>query len=191
MRPDHRTGRRQGDLGRGVLASAAVLEARDPEVEELAELVRRDHHVLGLQVAVQDAGRVGMPERLEQSRRDRERLSERKRAFSEAVAEGFAIDVFHGEKGNAVDFPGLVERGDRRMLEARARGGLAEEPFPRVRRDRRGEDFDRRRPPEGEVAGEKDLAHAPGTQRLVDSVVREDAPDHRRSGAAYNPGKPQ
>ena len=135
-------------------------KAGDPEVEEASDLSARQHDVLGLDVAVEDAGRVGVVERLEQGTRHHECLGQRKRATAQAVPEGLARNVLHREERDPVGLAGLVERRDRGMLEAGAGFGFAPKPRRQLGRHGLGDDLQRRRPSESEVAGEEHLSHS-------------------------------
>ena len=63
---------------RDVLAAALVglRQLGQAEVQDLGDTLRRDHHVRGLEVAVDDAGGVGGGERVGQGNGDPQRLAE-------------------------------------------------------------------------------------------------------------------
>ena len=64
--PDDGAGLGQGDLGPIFAACLVFVHPGDPEVEQLAEVVAGHHDVFRLDVAVQNARRVGVDEGLEQ-----------------------------------------------------------------------------------------------------------------------------
>ena len=62
---------------------------RKPEIENLRETVRRDHDVLGLQVAMNDAGFMGLSEAVGHLGRDRQDAPQSAAARRRSAAEGF------------------------------------------------------------------------------------------------------
>ncbi len=189
---DHGARLRERDFRRRLRLRIGVLvHARDAEVEKLSQIVRGHHHVLGLDVPVEDSGLVGVSERFQKRSGDRERLRKRQRPAAQPIAERLSRDVLHGQERDAVGLAGLVERGDRGMLQPSAGRRFAKEPRARFGRQRGGKDLDRRGATEGEVPGEKDLSHASRAERLLDPIVGEDPADHALLAAAYNPANSQ
>jgi hypothetical protein len=127
-RPDDGAGFGQRDL-RLLLAASLLLfvQLGDPEVEQLAEVIAGDHDVLRLDIAVQDARRVRVDQRFQQRPDQRERLRKRQRAAPQPVAQSLTLDELHRQEGDALRLAGLEERGDGRMLQARAGLRLAKE----------------------------------------------------------------
>ena len=88
-----------GDCERSEDAGAGALPGLgEAEVEDLHLAVRRDLHVGGLQVAVDDALLVRLLERLGDLPRDRERLVDRDRPALQPLGEVLAGDELHGEE---------------------------------------------------------------------------------------------
>jgi hypothetical protein len=84
-----------------------------------------------LEIAVDDAADVGVGQGL--AHRDRRRQKRQAlgqgRALADHLIEGAAVDPAHREERSAVGpQPGLVDRHDRRVLQARGDEGLAAEP---------------------------------------------------------------
>ncbi len=125
-RADHVAGRRQpgrvGDQG-------------DAEVHQLgARLAVDDLDVLRLDVAVDDAARVGVVERLAEVGADLADLAVRQRVFAGQAGEGRALDQLGDEQRVAVLLPHLVEGHDAGVVEAGRRLRLAHAPASRPRR---------------------------------------------------------
>jgi hypothetical protein len=109
----------------------------DPEIHDLDPAVRRDHHVGGFDVPVDDAGLVAVPERAEDAGHIGDAVLRGQVAGLHVVAEGSALDVFHDDEGNAhlVLWPvrdlllaGVVDRDDVRVVESGNGLRLAAEP---------------------------------------------------------------
>ncbi len=132
----------------------------------------------GLMSRCSNAGRVRVIQRFEQAGGQRDGLRERKRTALQPIAKGLSRDVFHGQKDRSAVVPGLVERGDGGMLQARAGLRLAPQAGAQVGIDRLREKLDRGGSSEDQIAGEKHLAHAPGSQASLDEEVRQSLADH-------------
>ena len=124
-----------------VASSPGLAEGlRDAEVEELDDLLvvdAREEDVGRLEVAVDDAGAVGAPERPADLLGDLRRLAQRQAPLAlEPVAEVLAAEQLHHEVGEvAVD--AVVEHlHDVRPAQARRRPGLPREARARVARAR-------------------------------------------------------
>ena len=87
------------DVGRVVGAPVAQprLDAREAEVQDLHEPLARDHHVLGLQVAVHDALRVRGRQRGRQLRRDLDQPLGGERGPSDQRAHALAVHELHDD----------------------------------------------------------------------------------------------
>ena len=118
----------------------AALGAGDAEVGDLHPALRRDEHVSGLHVAVDDAVAVRELERVGDVGRDPGRFHRRERAVSvEHVAERLPVDVLHHDEGRVVLLAPVVHRDDVRVVQARGRLRFTAEPLDerRVGRERR------------------------------------------------------
>jgi hypothetical protein len=134
-----------------------------------------DHHVLGLEIAVEDAEGVRLGERGQHLGNDlhHPRGLERE-ILGDELQEVAAREVLHGEEERAVLGLPEVDDGDGvRVVEARGGPGLAVEALHdrRVREERALEDLERDRPIQREVGGLVDLAHPAAAEELVDEVL--------------------
>ena len=102
--------RRPASLGIG------LDELGQAEVEELGVAVAGDHDVVGLDVAVEDAGVVGLGQALGDLEGDLDRAQEVELAVGDEPADGPAVDVLHGDEEIAVDLVDVVDLGDGRMV---------------------------------------------------------------------------
>ncbi len=117
--------------GRG--QGGAVGEAGDAEVHQLgAEFpLGGDEDVLRLDVAVDDAARVGVVERLAEVGADLADLAVAERPFAAQPGQGAALDQLGDQQRVAVLLAHLVEGDDARVVESRGRLGLAQAPAGR------------------------------------------------------------
>ena len=118
----------------------------EAEVEDLRVAVRRDDHVLGLDVAVDDARLVGL---LEPARhldgRSRARRAGRARAPGSGALTVLPWNELHRDEDASRPFVDVVDLGDRGMVD-RGRGSrLLDEarPCAPVRRSSSGQDLER------------------------------------------------
>ena len=124
---------------------------------------------------MQDAGRVGVGQGLEQAARHRDRLLGGERAFLQSRAERRAGDVLEGQDGGALGFEQLVEGGDTGVLEPGHRFRFQAKAPAEVVPHFLIEDLERRHSPQGEVARQEDLPHPSGTQGAEHRVRTEAA----------------
>ncbi len=104
--------------------------ARDAEVRDHGRAAEQ-HHVLGLDVPVDDAVLVREGERRRDVPRDADRVVHRQLFVAlEQVAQRFALHVGHDEVEESVRLAGVVQRQDVGMLETGDRFDLVEEPVP-------------------------------------------------------------
>ena len=158
---------------------------RETEVEDLHLAVRRQLHVRGLEVAVDDALLVRLLERLGDLPRDWQRLVRCDRSPLQPLGEVLALDQLHGDQVNrrAIAKRGrleaielcdvrVVERGEqlRLALEAREPVGVGGE--------RGGQQLQSHLAAEPRVRRAVDLAHAAGADR-PDDLVRPEALSRR------------
>jgi len=145
---------------------------------QLRSAALAQHDVFRLDVAVQNAGGVGVVERFEHSEGRRERVVRPHRTAAEPVAQRPSTDVPPRNERAGIGLAGLVERGNRRMLKPGARFGLAQESLPERGLIRVRDHLDRHRPSEREIACQVHGSHPPGAQRLFDEIVADRAPYH-------------
>jgi hypothetical protein len=118
-----------------------IEQLRDPEVEQLGKDtvgVRREEHVLGLEVAVRDPLGVRRVQRAGKRPQDRERLAERQVALArDPAVEGLAVEVLHH-----IVVAAVVERPEREdvddvvVADLVDRARLGHEPRHHLRIDR-------------------------------------------------------
>ena len=186
--------RRAGSLGRhrDLLGES--------EVKDLGEAVAPHHHVLGLQVAVDDSCLVRRREALGDLDADRENARERKRRRScEHLAQRLALDPLHREERAAAALADVVDRDDVRVVEGRRRSRLVLEAGETlaVGRQRLRENLDGDEPAEARVPRLVDLPHATGADGRQDLVRpetragRKHLPDERIAGRRRRPAPPK
>ena len=126
-------GERADDVaGRG--QPGRVGDQGDAEVHQLgARLAVDDLDVLRLDVAVDDAARVGVVERLAEVGADLADLAVGEHVFAGQAGEGRALDQLGDEQRVAVLLPHLVEGHDAGVVEARRRLRLAQHPLAGLR----------------------------------------------------------
>ncbi|MFO0744357.1 MAG: hypothetical protein U1F43_01615 [Myxococcota bacterium] len=151
----------------------------DAEVEQLqrrtAPRVGHQEEVLGLQIAVDDAGRVGLGQRLEDLRAEAAGVEQRQRRLAAEVArERLALEVLHRqEQAPVLRLAELDELHDMRMVEPGddARLLLEARDLARVARQLRDEDLQRHRPLDAELGGAIDGAEAASAEQALDAVA--------------------
>ena len=176
--------------------SSPVVEVRlagrdgpgQPEVGDLDPPVVAEQHVLGLDVAVHDAGPVRRGQRPQHRLEQRQGAGRRQRpAVAQQRAQVAAVDVLHDQVGRTgLGVASLVEdRHDLRGGQAGGRAGLAGEPRDEVGvvGERPVHHLDGDRTVEPLVDAAVDGRHpAPGEQRRQPVAVVEQAPDQRVVG---------
>ena len=187
-RPHHRSRDRPGGHCRrqdGTLLHRRLRQLRQPEVQDLGEAVLRDHHVLGLQVAVHDAGRVGFRKTLGDLDSEVEQpLGGKRLARGDQLAQGPALDHLHRDVGGPVGLTDVVDRQDVGMVESRGGARLLLEALAAVGVGGGGlrQDLDRDVAAEFGVPRAIDLAHPARAQRRED-LVRAEAGAGRQAHA--------
>ena len=154
--------------GDGVrLVSRVFDEFREPEVENLGESIRRDHHVLGLQVAMDDSGFVRLGQAVGDLRRDRQHATDRQRPVGNELPQGLALDELHAQERRCVRAADVVHRHDRGMVERRRgpRFLLEASQAITVGRVSGGQDLDRDVATEPRVVRQIDVAHPARAER--------------------------
>ncbi len=168
-----------------------VGEPGDAEVHQLgAEFpVRGDDDVLRLDVAVHDAARVGVVERLAEVGADLADLAVAERPLAGQAGEGRALDQLGDEQRVAVLLAHLIQRDDARMVEPGRRLCLAQHPPAGLaaRLDR----LDRDGPLEPPVPGLVDDAEAAAADAALDQkAVEHEGTDQDSSEFAAIPLPP-
>ncbi len=132
------------------------------------------HHVLGLDVAVDDALRVGIPQGAGHVQRDSHRLTDREGALGvEPRPQRFAADERHDVVEDAVGLAGIEQRKDVRVAEARRDLDLALKPLGAEGRGQvRMEELEGDEPSVLDVAGQVDRGHAAAPDLAFQPVVR-------------------
>ena len=188
--------------GRPVRAAAVAAQLGEAEVEDLHVAVARQHHVLGLEVAVDDAGGVRAGEALGQLAGDVEHLPGRERVLgADEVAQRRPVHELHDGEGQPRRLADLVDRDDVGVVEGGGRARLLGESAEAVR-DRGeglGQELDGDVAAEVEVPRAVDLAHAPRAQLVEELVPAEPHADHGwhgpfddwRAGLRLRPGARQ
>ena len=181
-----------GEVARGGLEGGGGLvaladSADEAEVHDARAAVGADHHVVGLEVAVDEAGAVGRGEAAGGGEEDREDLRERARALGEPGAGGEAVDELHGdEEAVALVQADVVDGDDVGVGELGEAAGLAEHAGALVLAGAGEEEL------EGDLAVELgvvcgvDGAHAPGPEQPEDHIAADEAAPHER----HEPARP-
>jgi hypothetical protein len=165
--PDDHSGVRELDVG---------ARAGDAEVDEddLARVRAGEDDVRRFHVAMHDAARVRVAERVREPHRQGERGRKRQRPALEPAAEGLALDPLHREERIAVRRDAAADvANDVRVIEPAERARLAREALGPVGGARPDDlDGDRRA---RVVVREVDRAHSPGRGAMVDHESIADA----------------
>ena len=114
--------RRRRDIRRG-----GSRQAGDTEVEQLDQPGRPDHHVVGLEVAMDDAGAMRLGQRRRHLDADVDRRRGVERSASGEVAQRSAVHELIGDEVRARRVADVVNRDDVRVIQRRRRPGFADE----------------------------------------------------------------
>ena len=161
----------QGRHG-GQPARFRLRELRQAEVEDLDESVPGDHHVLGLQVAVDDPRRVRLREPRGDLRSDADGAPDREGLGGGKLPQRSSVHQLHRYVGRGTRLADLVDRDDVGMVQGRGGAGLlleARQPI-RVERDLLGQDFQSHLAAEPGVPRPVHLSHSPRAERSEDLV---------------------
>ena len=150
----------------------------DAEVEYLDAVVRRDHDVSRLEIAVDDALRVRGGDGGSDPGGVGKGAIEREPGRGNGAIERHAGDVLHDEEVDAAVLLDGVDRDAVRVIERRRGARFAEQAAGRFRIGRRRQHLDRDRPIQHRIAGAIDRPHPAFTQARVDGVVQEGGADH-------------
>ena len=148
-------------------------ELCEAEVEDLDQTLAGDHHVVGLQIPVNDPGRVGPGEPIRDPGSDLERLSRGDRSRGDQLAQGRSLDQFHGHVRLGVRPTDLVDRDDVRVIQGRSGTRLPLEAVQalRVRRNLGRQHLQGDLAPEPRVPRPVHLSH-PACANLAQDFVR-------------------
>ena len=177
--------RRAGHLA-GLRCRRSDLESnREPEVEDLDHAVVLHHHVRGFEVPMNDSLRVRRLDRAGNLSHQGKRLVDRRRAATQALQQGPALDHFHRQEVTPTNVFHGVDGGDVRVIERGQHARLTEEALARLRVavEVRREHLQRHLAFEARIAREIDDAHA-STPQLAENRIGADGVRHRgpRSG---------
>ena len=159
------------------------VSSRDPEVEDFDDAVLAHHHVLGLHVAVDDAGCVRGVEGARGGEEPRELARPGWLRRADVRAERLAGDVFHRDERQLVHLAEIVDGDLVRVLERGGGARLAKHPRDRFAAggavDLAVEEEHLERDPalEPRVEGAVDLAHSALAELGLDTEPVEGAPD--------------
>ena len=153
-------------------SSAADVELREAEVQNLHAAAGRAHDVFRFQVAMDNTPLVGGDQCVRNLSRGGQRPLRRQRPLGQFFAQRAALQILGGDERLVAHFLECVDGGDGRVRQ-RARGAcLVPQPRPhqvvseQVGRQR----LQRHRPVQPRVFGEIDHAHAATTENADDSV---------------------
>jgi hypothetical protein len=172
--------RRRRDGGSAPAVRGDVV--RQPEVHHPHGAVARHHHVLGLEVAVHEAGVVGGREPVPRRRERVANLAPPARRRRQPGGQRRSFDELHRHEHPTVDRAGVVDDHDAGMGEARDRLGLAQQAVAAglgagaLRRV--VQKLERDLAIELRIVGGVDLPHAAATDQVQDHV----APDGAAAG---------
>ena len=148
--------------------------ARNAEVGE-EHVAAGQQHVVRLDIAMDDARRVRVRERVRDFAEHADGVRDRHRAGAQPAAERFAVDVRHDVEGQIIDGAGIEERKDVRVAKVRRRPDLGDEP---IGADDGGQiaphDFDRDAAIVPYVVREVDGRHAAGAELALDAIARQE-----------------
>jgi hypothetical protein len=163
------------DIRRTHTRPAFHSELRQPEVQNLDLLTRRNEQIGGLDIPVDDALAV---RRLQSIRRLHRPVDQQGQAWPrtfEPRLQRLAFQVLHREKRLvSLILADVVNRADVRMIDRGGRPGFAPESVQRTRVGSNvvGQKFQRYKPAKTRVLGTVNHTHASATDFLDDAVMR-------------------
>jgi hypothetical protein len=160
----------------------------EAEVEELHP-VGRQEDVRGLEVAVDDPGRVQGLEGAEDAAGERGRLRRRKGPAAQPVGQGLSLQQLHGDEELAVVLADLVDLADVRVIDGGGGAGLAPEALARRLVGLR-DGLDRDLAAQAEVLGREHDPHPALPEPAEDAVAAESARGERRIRGRRVPAEP-
>ncbi|HUI77606.1 MAG TPA: hypothetical protein VLY24_06805 [Bryobacteraceae bacterium] len=168
-----------GDLRVGK-AGAAGGHFGEAEIEDLGVAALADENVGGLNVAVNNALVVGGIERVGDFDGQGKKFVEFHRLAADAVLQGHAIEVLHGDEGPAFMFANVVNGADVGVVQGGSGLSFALKPGQRIAiaGDLFGQELQGHEAAQAGVFGFVDNAHSAAAQLFNDAVVRNCLTDH-------------
>ena len=120
----------QGRIGTGI---ERRVQFRQAEIEHLDAVVLRDHDVVGLEIAMEDAPIVRRGQPFGHFRGNAQRVLRRQRLAVHQRAQVLAVDQLHGDPGEALGVTRLVDGDDVGMIEGGGGPRFLFEPAQRLR----------------------------------------------------------
>src|SRR5207302_1341360 len=145
------------------------------KIENFYEAIARDHHVLGLEVAMHNTGGMGLGQTLGDLCCDIQSSLDGQRARVEQRAQGLAIHKFHGDKRGCALTTHVVDGNNVGMIKGRGSAGLLLEAAQAlgIGGELRGENLYCNLASEAALGGAIDLSHAAGAERLAEFIRTE------------------
>ena len=140
----------------------------EPEVEHAHLALGRDHHVVGLRVAMDEPGFVRRAKRARDLNEPRELVAFANLGHADPIAQRLALDEVHAHERVVTLFADVVHRDDVRMAERRGRARFAEQTFGAAVASRN--DLERDPPLQDGVPRAIDLAHSTRAELILDAV---------------------
>jgi len=174
------------DRFRKSIGFGLVVQLGEAEIENLHNTLRRDHHIRGLQIAMDNPRGVRGGKRVRNLRRIFHRRADAQALAPDQVIERFAGHVLHGDVMNrlAVDLLGVdvVDGDDVRVIQRRSSLRFLNKPLFAVATDGGGaQNLDRGRPVEARVHGFIHHTHSTGTEFGLDAIEAKCLADHERT----------
>jgi hypothetical protein len=164
----------------------------EPEIHQAHAALAVDHHVLGLDVAVDQTRGVGRREAggrlLEHAEQRVEIALGPLSPLADPRAQGLALDVFHRQVHLAVVLADLEHRDHVGVTQARQRHRLATQHVPRAARPRVAQHLDRDHAIERGVPGREHQAHAAAADRPQHVVLGD---ERRLDPGEHLPAQPR
>ena len=157
-----------------------VDDSRQAEIEDLHVTIGPNHDVFGLDVPVDDAGRVRGGERPRDLSTDLQRRRQRLRALDERPQRLSIDQLLDDEQLTGRRFTDFVDRDDVGVVEGGSGARLAKESLdePRLLGPRIAHQFHGDRAVQPRVEGAEDIPHAAAADAPIDAVVPESGRYH-------------
>ena len=146
---------------------------RQTEVQNLCLAALGDENIRWLDVAMDDAFRMGRVERVGNLRGQVQQHMERHRPTADPLLQRLPLQQFHGDEAMAFVFADFVDRADVRMVQRRGRARLAEKTLQGlvVARNLARKKLQRDAAAQSGVFGTVDHTHSSAAQLLDDMVM--------------------